>query len=166
MGEKNLVCFSLVFLAAAVALLAGHAHGSDICVNANDVPQCRAIVKGATDPVAALRAAIEQLIFETKRANEASVALAANPGPLDVCKQNFDNAIRDLQRSLESLKIQDKDSLESHLSAALSDYVRCDGAVIEGDMMVQSVGIFKTDNVLLNMASNVIYLASLPWLPH
>ncbi|CAK9316574.1 unnamed protein product [Citrullus colocynthis] len=161
MAEKQLVSFSLVFLAAV--LFAGQAQGSDICQEAQYVPLCRSVVKGTSDPTVAIKIAIENLLFETKRAKAGSVKLA-NAQAINACNQNYDSAIDSLEKGLQYLKSKDKQSLQVMLSGALSFYVSCSDAVVE----VSSFGVVKmastimnTDTTLQHLASNCLHVASL-----
>ncbi|XP_038891721.1 uncharacterized protein LOC120081119 [Benincasa hispida] len=164
MAENRLVSFSLVFLAAAtVVLFAGQAQGIDICGEAGYVPLCRSVVKGVSDPAVAIVKAIEHLLFETKRAKAASVKMV-NKQAINVCNQNYDSAIDDLEKALEYLKSNDKASLRVMLSGALSFYVSCTDAVMEvtGFGVVKMVSeIVKTDTTLKQLASNCLHIASL-----
>lgn len=155
MAEKHMV---LYFVAAAV--LAGQADGADICEKAAYASLCRSSVKGATEPAAGLQAAIEHLILETKHAKESSMKLGAMKC-LDVCKQNYDDAVTDLQKSVQYLTKNDKPSLKISLSAALTDYVTCDDAVMESGNSKKVGDLMSVDVVLRHMAANCLHLASL-----
>lgn len=175
MAIKHYTSFSLVFLATTTVLLADrtHAHGllrgghirghglrigkHDLCQKADFKPLCRAVVKGLTDPRAALGSAIHQLIIQSRRA----MRLADKHGKseyVDVCKESFDDAITSLGTSLKNLKKHDKASLDINLSAALSDYVTCDDAFSESGM---GNPLGKIDARMRRMASNCLYLSSL-----
>ncbi|XP_022151947.1 uncharacterized protein LOC111019796 [Momordica charantia] len=143
-----------------VAFMAGHAHVSNICGKADDVPLCRSMVKGATDPVAATKASIDQLITETKRAKEASVQLGKSSF-MGACTQNFGDNILNLQEGLQALKSRDKGTLMSSLSAVVSLYSGCDDAIGEGGIVTQAAGIVSINSQLIHMASNCLYLADL-----
>ncbi|KAB1202710.1 hypothetical protein CJ030_MR7G024230 [Morella rubra] len=164
MAMKHYTSFSLVFLATITGLLAGGADAGehsdntkDLCHRADFQPLCRSVVKGLNEPHAALESAINQLISHSHRAK----GLAGRHGKsqnVDVCKENFDDAIFNLKTSLKNLKTRDLDSLNTNLSAALSDYVTCDDAFTESS---QNNPIGDTDTLLRHMASNCLYLSSL-----
>ncbi|XP_004135485.1 uncharacterized protein LOC101212847 [Cucumis sativus] len=168
MAKKQLVSFSPVFLvvaaaAAVVVLFAGQAQGVDICVHSEYIPLCRSVVKGASDPTAAIKTAIGHLLFETKRAKTSSVVLG-NEQAISACNQNYDLALDNLQKSLEYLQSKDLASLRVMLSGALSSYVSCTDAVAE----VSSFGVVKmaknveqTDTTLQHLAGNCLHIASL-----
>ncbi|XP_038893230.1 pectinesterase inhibitor-like [Benincasa hispida] len=158
MAEKHLVSFSFVFL--AVAVFAGQAHGSTICDKSDYPALCRSAVKGASDPESALKAAIEHLISETNHAKESSQTVG-NLKSLSVCKQNFKDAVDDLQKSLQHLKNYDLPSLKISLSGALTDYSTCDDAVVDNGDEKKALGVLSTDALLERLASNCLYLASL-----
>jgi hypothetical protein len=158
MAFKHYTSFSLVFLATATILLAGHAHGTkDLCQEADYKALCRAVVKGLSEPHAALKPAIHLLIIESRRAFE----LADKQGKsmnVPVCKQNFDDAIDNLQKCLKNLKNRDFPRLKINLSAALSDYMICDYAIT---VSAFNNPISKNTALLRHMASNCLYLSSL-----
>ncbi|CAK9316575.1 unnamed protein product [Citrullus colocynthis] len=158
MAEKHLVSFSLVFL--AVVVFAGQAHGSAICDKADFPALCRSSVKGASDPKSAIKAAIEHLIFETNHAKDSSQKIG-HLKSLSVCKQNFNDAIDDLRKSLQYLKNHDIPSLKISLSGALTDYSTCDDAVVESGDERKASSVLSTDTILENMAGNCLYLATL-----
>ncbi|XP_022151923.1 uncharacterized protein LOC111019778 [Momordica charantia] len=157
MGAKNLVCLSLVFLAAAMA----QTHAADICAKADHVALCRSMAKGVgNNPVAATRAGIEKLITATKLAREASIK-SGRSGALGVCKETYANAISELKTGLDYLQKKDKDSLNIELSGAMTDYTTCDDAIAESGVVGKAVGVLKNDRMLLRMASTCLYLATL-----
>ncbi|XP_008446182.1 pectinesterase inhibitor-like [Cucumis melo] len=158
MGENHLVSFSMVFLFAAVFI--GQAHGSSLCDKAAFPALCRSTLKGASDPTSALKNAIKHLIFETRRAKVSSLRIGSLKS-LVVCKQNFDDAIDDLETSLAYMQKKDIASLKINLSAAMTDYSTCDDAVIESGEQKKASRVLNTDNLLEQLAANCLYLASL-----
>lgn len=161
MGEKNLVCLSLVFLAAAVAVLAGHAHGADICAKADYVPLCRSMAKGAANnPAAALKVAMEKMIVETKRAKAASAKIGKSPALL-LCAENYGYNISYLQECLMLLKIKDKNTLMIRLSAVVATYGVCDDAIGESGIVTQAASLVSIDKRLTQMTSNCLHFTSL-----
>ncbi|KAA0034294.1 pectinesterase inhibitor-like [Cucumis melo var. makuwa] len=166
MAKKQSVSFSPVFLVVATAvvvLFAGQAQGVDICAQAEYVPLCRSVVKGASDPTVAIKTAIQHLSFETKRAKTAS-SILGNKQAIDACTQNYDSALDNLQKSLEYLQIKDLPSLRVMLSGALSFYVSCTDAVAEVStfgVVKMAKNVEKTDTALQHLAGNCLHIASL-----
>ncbi|XP_022991039.1 uncharacterized protein LOC111487748 [Cucurbita maxima] len=158
MGGKQLV---LVFVAAAM-VLEGEAEGVDICEKADDVSLCRSYVKGSSDPRPAIKATIEQLLSETKRAKTSSEKLGDSDF-IGVCTENYDSAIDDLQNSLLSLEKNDKASLQSSLSGVATFYVTCTDTVSEGGVHIMKMAkkLVKKDSKLQHLAGTSLYLASL-----
>lgn len=159
------IYFSLVLLATTTVLLASHTHGHssllsgkhDLCEKADFKPLCRTMVKGLADPRAALGSAIYQLIFQSRRAMRL-VNMHGKSEYVDVCKENLDDAIDNLNTCLQNLKENDLASLNTNLSAALADYVTCDDSFSESG---QSNPFGQIDELLRDMASNCLYLSTL-----
>lgn len=162
--------FSMVFLAimATLILLAGQAHGrrirsrsrtaaGGICGRADYPAICSAAVKGQKNPYAATQAAIKQLISSTAAAKKWA-AKGRKSQELGVCNENYDNALSSLRTSLGNMKTHDKGSFNSYVSAALTDYGTCDDAFSEIGL---SSPLLKTNTRLSQMASNILYLATL-----
>jgi hypothetical protein len=162
MAIKHYISFSLVFLATTTVFLHGHAHSlcigkCDLYRKANYKPLYRSIVRGRSDPRAALESAIYQLIFKSRRAMRLADRLEKSQYAKSY-KENFDNAIYNLNTCLQNLKKCDKASLNINLSAALNDYVTCDDTFSESG---RSNPFRKTDALLRHMASNYLYLSTL-----
>lgn len=173
MAIKHYISFSLVFLATTTFLLAGNTHGHglllhghahglrigkrDLCRKADYKPLCRSIVRGQSDPRAAVGSAIYQLIFQSRQAMRLADRLGKSPYAKS-CKENFDDAIYNLNTCLQNLRKRDKASLNINLSAALNDYVTCDDTFSESG---RSNPLRKTDALLRHMASNCLYLSTL-----
>ncbi|XP_023542070.1 uncharacterized protein LOC111802045 [Cucurbita pepo subsp. pepo] len=157
MAKMHSVSFSMIVL---VAVFGGQAKGGGPCDKADHVQLCQTAVKGATEPEAALKAAIEHLIVETERAREEAAKLGKME-PLDVCKTNFNDAIRGLKESLNHLKTKDKHSLKTKLSAALTFYVTCDDTLAEGRVVQLASDVLTTDAMLRQLAGVCLYLATL-----
>ena len=156
---KHYTFFSLVILATASILLAGHAHGrvltDDLCKNAQNKPLCRKIVNNRTDPHDALVSSIHKLIYESKAATK----LAHQQGEsreMDVCIAKFEDSIDILKKSLKSLEDRDLPGLNVNLLAAMNGYVACDDAFSESKVINP---IDKIDAFLCEMAVNSIYLS-------
>ncbi|KGN51780.1 pectinesterase inhibitor 12 [Cucumis sativus] len=158
MGEKHLVSFSMVFLLVAVFI--SQAQGSALCDEAAFPALCRSTVKGASDPTSALKITIEHLIFETKRAKDSSLKIGSLKS-LGVCKQNFDDAVDDLQSSLAYMQKKDIPSLKINLSAALTFYSTCDDAVVESGDQKKASTVLSNDLLLQHLAANCLHLSTL-----
>ena len=167
MASKHYTSFSLVFLAAATILLAGHAHGTkDLCQGFEHESVCRTLVQGLSDPHEALKPAIHQLIIEGRRA----LRLANNQKKntfLDGCKENFSFAIEDLQACLRVLKndhlnVLQKGDLLNSLSAVVSFYETCNDTYLEAATMNPSIKnpFGKIQTALNPMISTVLALAT------
>ncbi|XP_041013171.1 pectinesterase inhibitor 12-like [Juglans microcarpa x Juglans regia] len=155
--EHCMISFSLVFLATVTILLAGQARAQSLCDKADYQPLCLSVIKGQTDAHLALESAITVLISQSQRA-KISAGKKGDSQNLDVCKENFDDAISNLKTSLKNLKNGDMASLNINLSAALTDFVTCDDTFVESS---ETNPIGKTDTLLSHMASNCLYLSSL-----
>ncbi|KAK2636540.1 hypothetical protein Ddye_031332 [Dipteronia dyeriana] len=123
---KHCMSLSLAFLAVAatVLLLAGNAAATavDLCKEADFQGLCKSVIKGATDPKKATGLAIKALIVETEHVQEAAKKLGKSQ-ELDVCKEVIDDVIDNLNGALQFLKSNDKGSLNSYLSAVLTDFL-------------------------------------------
>ncbi|KAG7034534.1 hypothetical protein SDJN02_04264, partial [Cucurbita argyrosperma subsp. argyrosperma] len=158
MAQQNLVS---LFLIAAI-LLCCQAHASDVCDKAEYVDLCKSVVKGATDPKAAIKTSLEFLLSETQRL-KASSGKFKNSQFIDVCTENYDSAIDDLNNSLKNLQSNDIASLKITLSGSLSFYETCNDAVAEGGKGVVKVAskLVKKDNKLKHIAANALHFATL-----
>ncbi|XP_022977265.1 uncharacterized protein LOC111477633 [Cucurbita maxima] len=158
MAQQNLVSF---FLIAAI-LLGCQAHASDLCDKAEYVELCKSVVKGATDPKAAIKTSIEFLLSETRRLKASSEKLKSSQF-IDVCTDNYDSAIDDLNNSLQNLRSNDIASLQITLSGSLSFYETCNDALAEGGKGVVQVAsrLVKQDHKLQHIAANALHFASL-----
>lgn len=162
--------FSMVFLAITtlLILLADQAHGrglgsrrrnlgGDICRRSDYPAVCRSTVKGQTNPYAATQVAVKQLISASAAAKKVA-SKAGRSQVLGICKENYDDALSSLKTSLGYMRTHDKGSFNSYVSAALTDFDTCDDAFSE---MGLSSPLLKTNTRLRQMASNVLYLATM-----
>ena len=65
-SNKNYTFFSYVFLATAVILLIGQAHGAGLCDKSPYKQVCASIVYNRTDPRQASVAAVHKLVYQSK----------------------------------------------------------------------------------------------------
>ncbi|XP_062109480.1 uncharacterized protein LOC133820937 [Humulus lupulus] len=162
--------FSMVFLAMAILLvftgpthgrslrLKGRRSGGDICRRADYTAVCRAAVKGQKNPFVATQLAVKQLISSTFGAKKAASKGGRGSPVLGICRENYDDALSNLQSSLSKMRAHDKGSFNSYVSASLTDFVTCDDAFSE---MGMSSPLTRTNARLRQMASNILYLATL-----
>lgn len=158
MAIKHCGSFLLAFLAPSIILLASQAKANDDLCNVTDYkPLCRAAVKGITNPPAAIEAAINQAILETQHAKVLAGRQGKNQNT-DVCNEEYDDAINNLQKSIKNLKDNDEGALNSNLSAAINDYVTCGDAYEEGGEVSPLADVNKT---LQEMVDNCLSLVTL-----
>ncbi|KAG8640119.1 putative pectinesterase/pectinesterase inhibitor 28 [Manihot esculenta] len=158
MNMKFQCSFPLVFLATTTTLLFGSqatAKVSDICSVTDYKPLCRATLKGISDPYKALEAAIDQAIIKTRHAYYLSRTMGSDQN-IDICKEMFDSGVTDLESSLKALKVNDKGTLNSQLSAVISYYSTCDDTYSEAG---ETNPLTKVTGVLTHMVANCLALA-------
>ncbi|KAH7570324.1 hypothetical protein ACOSP7_018381 [Xanthoceras sorbifolium] len=158
---KHYMSFSLAFLAAATLLQwVGHAAASatavDLCKGSDFQDLCRSVTKGTTDPTKATELAIKALLSETTHVREVAKGLEKSQ-ELDVCNEEIDDAIDNLNGALQFLKSHDIWGLNNYLSAVVTDFVTCDDAYEETGKKSPFAKIAKTAE---EMASNCLALAS------
>ncbi|KAF3431224.1 hypothetical protein FNV43_RR25954 [Rhamnella rubrinervis] len=183
MAVIHYTSFSLVFLATASIFLAvaqaqggqphhgGHPHpgghpqagtpvgGRDLCSGSSYPAMCRSIVKGQTNPQCATEAVVNQLVVETKHANTNVDRFGSTQSQvIQICKENYDIALTNLQTSLTNLKSKDTAGFKSNLSAALADYVTCDDAFGE---LGETSPVANTNKMLREMADTGLYLVTM-----
>ncbi|KAF5737053.1 21 kDa protein-like [Tripterygium wilfordii] len=120
--------------------------------------------KDATaDAVAMLELVIKAASEHTKLAiAEAEKLIAAPTTPAKVlamikdCKDNYDDALDNYQSALDAIPARDIGTINSMLSAALTDYTTCD----DGFEGLKSP-VAAIDRLLSKMASNTLAVASL-----
>ncbi|XP_023926389.1 uncharacterized protein LOC112037804 [Quercus suber] len=154
---KDYTFFSYVFLATAVILLTGHAHGAGLCDKSPNKQVCDSIVYTRTNARDAVVAACHKLVSETKVAK----AVAKNQSKsteIDNCIRDFDGAISISKRALESLNANDYTGLRNYISATLTNYQACDGG-FQGSGKTNPIA--KSTKHLEDIASVGAYLATL-----
>lgn len=159
---KNLISFPLVFLAIATLLLAGEVKANtavkrkDLCSGVDYKPLCRSVVKGITDPLTATKVAISYAIIKTKQAYTQSKTMANNDN-IKICKEMYDDAITNLEKSLKSLHVKDKGTLNSDLSAAISYFSTCDDSYAESG---EDSPFATLNKILEHMVDNCLVLVT------
>ncbi|KDP26631.1 hypothetical protein JCGZ_17789 [Jatropha curcas] len=153
--------FPLVFLATTTVIFlllpATATATGDLCEATDYKPLCRATVKGITDPAKAIKKAIELVVLKTKHAL-LMARLLEQSDTNDICKESYDDAISDLEESIQSLEDNDEGTLNTNLSAAISYYTTCDDAYAEMD---EQTSLTKVNVILEHMVSNCLALVTL-----
>ncbi|KAL0005047.1 hypothetical protein SO802_012608 [Lithocarpus litseifolius] len=122
---KDYTFFSYVFLATAVILLIGQAHGAGLCDNSPNKQICYSIVYNRTDPREASIAAVHKLVYQSKVAKV--VAKTQNKSTeIDYCISKFDSSIVYLKYSLNAMSIGDYRTLRTYIIQARIAYNGCD----------------------------------------
>ena len=154
---KGYTFFSYVFLATAVILLNGHAHGAGLCDNSPNKQVCNSIVYNRTNPRDAAVAACHKLVYETKVAKKVAQEQPKST-EIDNCIRDFDGAITITKRALESLNKSDYTGLTNYMNATQVNYQACDGG-FQGSGKTNPIA--KSTKHLEDLASVGVYLASL-----
>ncbi|GKV14553.1 hypothetical protein SLEP1_g25409 [Rubroshorea leprosula] len=155
--------FSVVFLATASLLLTGHAtarnleESYDLCQNADFKDLCRNTIQGTNDPNAAVEMSINKLITKTENVKKVDERVSKQP-KMSACSSNYDSAINNLKKALESVKQKDKQALMTALSHVVEDYSTCDDMVADGPLK-SPLGSSNQD--MIQMVSNILALATM-----
>ena len=154
---KDYTFFFYVFLATAVILFTGHAHGAGLCDNSPNKQVCYSIVYNRTDPHNASVATCHKLVYETK---VAKVVAQRQPKSIEIdrCIFDFNIAINYAKLGLNSLEAGKYEDLKSNINATKSFYNDCD-YVFENYGKTNPIG--KSTKHLKELASVGGYLASL-----
>ncbi|KAL2510261.1 uncharacterized protein Fot_33908 [Forsythia ovata] len=134
MAQKMFNYFSLLFLAmACLPLLAQSTQAqqpgpvNEFCKTASHKELCTKMVNGAKNLHDASKNAMESTLIAAKKLQSMTKLIgptlsAMRPitkdSILSTCQENFDNAVDDLETSLQSLENKDEGTLLTHLSAA------------------------------------------------
>ncbi|XP_050204976.1 putative pectinesterase/pectinesterase inhibitor 45 [Mercurialis annua] len=160
---KYHISFSTVFLAALIFLVLlvtesqAKSTRRDLCRSASYKPLCRATLRGISDPRKAIEASIKRAIFKTKSAIVMSRKMRRNEN-YDICRENYDDAISDLQDSIRNLRKGDKATLTTNLSAVISYYSTCDDAFEEMD---EKSPLTRANMILEHMVDNALSIVPL-----
>ncbi|KAM7278537.1 hypothetical protein ACFE04_005671 [Oxalis oulophora] len=140
-----------------------------ICGQTDYVDLCLASLtpffKGKTDPVAVLRTAIQAAGEATKMALAVATKMASSKGTdkstasrLNDCKDSYEDALDNFQSAVEAIASLDIGTINSMLSAVVTDYSTCDDGFIE----FNQESLLATYNAkLTKMGSNCLAIASL-----
>ncbi|KAF5726733.1 hypothetical protein HS088_TW22G00415 [Tripterygium wilfordii] len=160
MAFKSCTSFSLVFLAMALAItfLATPAASTvDLCADADYKALCKAALRGITNPTAGTQVTIKALISETHRGIMNAKRFPGKDNIAKVCKESYEDALDNLNKSLNNVREQDKGSLNINLSAAYADFVSCDDAYSERGRVSPYA---RLNRHLERMASNSLAVAT------
>ncbi|XP_075644999.1 uncharacterized protein LOC142615987 [Castanea sativa] len=124
---KDYTFFSYVFLATAIILFTGHAHGAGLCDNSPNKQVCYSIVYTRTDPRDASVAACHKLVYETKVAKVVAQRQAKS-FEIDTCIQYFDGAIFDVKLALIGFSNGNYVTLKTYINSTREYYDNCDDA--------------------------------------
>lgn len=153
------------------ALLQGAALG--ICKHTDNPDLCFSSIKGelvglrgAVDAAAILGMQIKATAQQTQLARALSVHVATAPGTpkmataiLQTCTDSYDDALDNLDAATSALATRDKGTLNSMLSAAMTDYTTCEEGFVETPGISSPMG--HLDDMLNKLASNCLAIAEL-----
>ncbi|KAK6913691.1 Pectinesterase inhibitor domain [Dillenia turbinata] len=125
---------------------------------------------GKTDPLSVLEIVIKACVQHAKIALKAAKQLSEKAeipkitsSGADVCKEHFEDALDNLQRALDAIPEKDLGSINSMLSAVMTDASTCEDAFQEGPVIDSDedppMKIYY--DKLSKMASNCLAVASL-----
>ena len=154
---KDYTFFSYVFLATAVILFTGQAHGAGLCDNSPNKQVCYSVVYTRTDPRTASVATCHKLIYETK---VAKVVAQRQPKSyeIDTCIFYFDDAISHVRHALNGLNAGNYKILKGDINNTLLIYGNCDYAF---ENYGKTNPIAKSTKHLKDIANVGVYLATL-----
>nr|POF07604.1 hypothetical protein CFP56_61860 [Quercus suber] len=154
---KDYTFFSYVFLATAVILFTGHAHGAGLCDNSPNQQVCYSIVYTRTDPRDASVAACHKLIHETR---VATVVAQSQPKSIeiDLCISDFYSAISNVRRALNAFGNGNYPVLKAAINGTQDLYASCDYVFV---YYGKTNPLAKSTRHLKAIANVGAYLASL-----
>nr|POE74191.1 hypothetical protein CFP56_46926 [Quercus suber] len=154
---KDYTFFSYVFLATAVILFTGHAHGAGLCDNSPNRQVCYSIVYTRTNPRDASVAACHKLIYETRVATRVA-QMQPKSLAIDTCIKEFYKAIPSIQGALGGLASGNYEVLRTFINSTQLNYEVCDYVFVHYGM---TNPLAKSTRHLKAIASVGAYLASL-----
>lgn len=146
----------LTLLILTILLAQKTPHAVDLCQETDYEPLCRSIIGNTTNPVDATEVSIKSLISETTQVKEQAQKTGNESPELDVCYEEFGDAIDELNEALKYLVNRDKDTISNYLSAAVTDYVTCDDAYADSNKISP---LAQNTTLLTQMATNCLSLA-------
>ncbi|XP_068641774.1 putative invertase inhibitor [Aristolochia californica] len=156
------ICSGSSAASANLATVCKKADHQDLCYSA-----AKHIFKTETiTPAGATKASILVTLDSTKQAKNMATTMTVKVKSKDsmesanfnVCLQLYDDAIRNLQKSLENLSDGALSDLKINLSAVLTDYSTCDDAFAEVPGLASPLG--KINSQLNMLTRNNLALAS------
>ena len=157
MAFKDYSFLSYVFLATAVILLAGHAHGAGLCDNSPNKLVCNSIVYKRTNPREASVAAVHKLVNQTKVAKVVAQR-QTNSSEITKCITLFDGAILNTRDILAKLDAGNYTEANSFFISAKNKYLGCNEWF---SMAGKTNPIAKSTKLLIDMADVGAYLTTL-----
>ncbi|XP_075644961.1 uncharacterized protein LOC142615947 [Castanea sativa] len=154
---KDYTFFLYVFLATAVILLIGQAHGAGLCDDSPNKQICYSIVYNRTDPREASIAAVNKLVYQSKVAKVVAQRQKKST-EIDYCISKFDLAIGFLKYSLSAMSKGDYRTLRTYIIQARIAYNGCDA---EFQTAGKPNPIAKSIKFLVDMTFVGAYLATL-----
>lgn len=114
------------------------------------------------DPIALLKISIAAAVAETKTVMQTAEKLMAEKAgspsfvsSLQDCRDNYNDALENYQSALDAIPENDLGTINSMLSAAVTDYGTCD------DGFMGTNPLINQDETLSHMGSNCLAMASL-----
>ncbi|KAF7145896.1 hypothetical protein RHSIM_Rhsim04G0235100 [Rhododendron simsii] len=115
---------------------------------------------GPTDPETVVGIAIKGATEHTKIAVSLAAKLALAPSPLASvygdCKDSYDDALENFESAMNALAVGDVGTMNSMLSAAITDFSDCDDGLLG-----KSSPLLDVDSALSQMTSNCLAITSL-----
>ncbi|KAM7256096.1 hypothetical protein ACFE04_011837 [Oxalis oulophora] len=158
-----------IFQAVTSKTLAIHTELKDICSKTDYVDLCLTslspLYSGKTDPATILQSAIKVTDEATKWAMAEAEKMANAPGTdkftvsrLNDCKESYEDALENFQTAIEAIPSMDIGTINSYLSAVVTDFMTCD----EGFAEFHKEPLMASYNEKLSqMGSNCLAIASL-----
>ncbi|XP_058077452.1 pectinesterase inhibitor-like [Magnolia sinica] len=140
-----------------------HTKNPDVCIssispylpNIGDVDATTILglqIKACTNYTNVAISAVEQMVKDPKTP-------PLMMGCLKVCRESYGNALNDLQSAVKAIEAHDSGTLNSMLSAVLTDIGTCEDAFTERPGLKSPMA--SQDNMLSKLASNCLAIAAL-----
>lgn len=123
-------------------------------------------LSGKIDPVSILQLQIKACGNQTHAALQEVLKLIKDPSTstiastcLQQCQETYNDALDNLQNAISAIAARDKGTLNSMLSAAMTDYETCEDGFAE--LPISSSPMAVADELLSKLASNCLAIATL-----